>query len=256
MPQVNLFKMIHTAIRGQLASLTTTVGKTDYTNLQKITEIHSSTISIQTFLKAHAEREDTYVLPVLKERKFSELEAFNDEHTHSEQTLENLVLEITDLKDNHATRDQAQQNESGYQFYLNLAMFQAFYLTHMNTEERVIMPFLLQVMSSDEVFNIYMAMQASVSDIEALETISAIFPYIDFALMLKLTRTFKEQCPNQFPAMIVEMRQCLKPDVCQELFDQAGITSGLVNVSSFDKHDDKRAKTEDEADMNVLTQMY
>ncbi len=222
-PSYSLYKFIHTTIRGQLADFLIEAGKADYSDINQVSKLLESILKIQSFLTGHAAREDAFIQPMLQANAFSNMMALQKEHEHSNDALTNLVADLRTFKEEHSAINKLAQDKRGYQFYLNLAKFIAFYFDHMNTEEQEIMPFIRSVLTPDEIVAIYMASVASVSDKEVVDTISAIFPYVDCTQRVKLVKMLHADCAHLFEDIVGELNKCLEPEMVQLVFEQAGI---------------------------------
>jgi len=218
---INFYKFIHTTIKGQLSQLMIQAGKTIYSNPEETLALYNSICDVAGFLKNHGEREDKFIHPKLKEKKFPKMSEIEKEHNTIEAQLETLTLQISAIKDESASTNKDDIKEKGYQFYLALTDFLAAYFAHMNTEEQELMPFLWTAVPHNEIFSVHMNIQASVSEAEMLATVPMMYPYIDYEEVLKLTRIIKGF--SNFKDITVAIEKCLNSEVCKRLFNEVGV---------------------------------
>ncbi|MGL5627025.1 MAG: hemerythrin domain-containing protein [Candidatus Rhabdochlamydia sp.] len=217
---LNLYKFVHTTVRGQLSQLMIQAGKTIYSNPEEVLALYNLTCDVAVFLRSHGEHEDKFIHPKIKEKKFPKMSEIEKEHDAIEVQLETLILQITALKDETANTKKDDIKEKGYQFYLTLADFLVAYFAHMNVEEREIMPFLLKTLSYDEIFSMEMDVRASISEAEMLTMIPMMYPYIDYEEALQLTGILKDF--SNFKDIAVAIEKCLHSEFCKRIFNEIG----------------------------------
>lgn len=217
---LNLYKFVHTTVRGQLSQLMIQAGKTIYSNPKEVLALYKSTCDVAVFLRSHSEHEDKFIHPKIKEKKFPKMAEIEKEHDAIEAQLEMLILQITAIKDEPDNTKKEDIKEKGYQFYLTLTDFLVAYFAHMNAEEREIMPFLLKTLSHDEIFSMQMDVRASISEAEMLTMIPMMYPYIDYEEALQLTGILTKF--SNFKDIVVAIEKCLHSEFCKRLFNEVG----------------------------------
>ncbi|KTD46231.1 haloalkane dehalogenase [Legionella quateirensis] len=134
-PKFSFYTIIHKAIRKSLFDTAVLAGQTDFFDIDKRETFIKKFSDLMSLLKNHSLNEDTYILPLLIEKKIAP--SIEQDHEHLEADLQRLeqMLRIT-----CECQEQSICDELGNNFYLAFNEFISHYLQHLFDEETYIMP--------------------------------------------------------------------------------------------------------------------
>ena len=141
--RVNLYKLTHKYLRIEIGDTAKLAGSTDFNDETERHQFVARFKALTELLHDHAMREETYIHPLLKECKNKALTQTEKEHQSLEQQITLLTINL----------EKIENQQTAYQFYLDLTQFYADYLQHLISEERLLLPE-LQKQCSDDQLNI------------------------------------------------------------------------------------------------------
>ncbi len=215
---VDLYRDIHKGIRGELFTLVERAGSTDPYDRTDRLALTDHVLAIQALLESHASHEDAAVQPVL-ERELPDL-AERVEHDHDElerrfASIAGLAAEIDLHRRDHRRIVQM--------LYLDLGRFVAEYLTHIDIEERVVMPALDAVVGEAGALEIHAAIVSSIPADEMARTLAFMLPAMNIEDQIEMLGGMRSGLtPEDFGEVIGLAASVLRP----ERFDQLRLRLG------------------------------
>lgn len=131
MPRVDLFSMIHKAVRALLFELSGDVARLDLTSTCAIDGISAKLEHVGQMLDEHAQLEDLYIHPVIAELDPELAASWSGEH----RALDVLQIEAARAAEELALADLAARDAAGAKLSLVVNHMLAVQLMHMNREE-------------------------------------------------------------------------------------------------------------------------
>lgn len=128
--RVNLYKLIHKYARHAINSVTEQAANCDFSNKMERENFIIQFNALFSFLDDHAQREDTYFHPLLKEINSQQLDPIEKDHQMLSIMSDNLKKSLESID----------SSDDAYRFYLDFVQFQSSYFNHLDDEETKIMP--------------------------------------------------------------------------------------------------------------------
>lgn len=153
----NLYRDVHKSIRMYLSVFALETGRCDFSNEDALVNLKTTFKTIFDMFMIHTIVEDRHVLPEIK--KYDEELYSTMEGSHHKVDIELEALK-TDLEAIDSSADTA--TELGYHFYLRFNRFISENLTHLDEEERLVMPLLWKHMSDEELINCFAKLRADI----------------------------------------------------------------------------------------------
>jgi hypothetical protein len=219
---VDLYRDIHKGIRAELFAVTTEAGRIDPGDLRDRAALAAHVTSVVELLVQHAEHEDAGVQPTL-EAELPDLAAVIDTDHHA---LEARMAQLTELAQVVQAATTADQRHRTHQLYVELASFTSAYLTHQDTEERIVMPALHAAIGVDAVLAIHGGIIASIPPDELVRSLALMFPAMNIDDRTELLGGMQATAPPEaFAGAVSLMRSVLSTE------DAGAVTARLGVVS-------------------------
>jgi hypothetical protein len=132
MNRFNLFNQIHKGLRAMLYDAALAIGRTDFTQAGQAAATLTRLERVLFFFDAHAEHENKFILPAIRQHNPYLLDAFAGEH-EADHKLANELRELIGLY--QLLVQPEMQIQLGQQLFYAFNAFVAFNLEHMNREE-------------------------------------------------------------------------------------------------------------------------
>ncbi|MFF3684518.1 hemerythrin domain-containing protein [Streptomyces sp. NPDC002187] len=172
MTRVDLYRNVHMGQRARLFALAVELGAADHAERSVMEELTERCLAMTQELREHADHEDTFVHPLLRDRAPRAAGALDGEHVRLDAALAALDERARALpKEPPASRPSA-----GHALYLALNELISAYLAHLHTEETVAMPALWEHCGDDELGAVFGAFRASRTPEEALADLRRMLP--------------------------------------------------------------------------------
>ncbi|MEV6317141.1 hemerythrin domain-containing protein [Streptomyces sp. NPDC051776] len=143
MPKIDLYRNVHKGQRARLFALAVDVGSADPEAMKDVAE---QCLEITQELREHADHEDTFIHPLLRNRAPQVAEALDAEHVRLDAALAELDVHARALPAVSAE----ERPDAQHRLYLSLNELISAYLAHLHAEETVAMPALWNYCSGDE----------------------------------------------------------------------------------------------------------
>jgi chromosome condensin MukBEF ATPase and DNA-binding subunit MukB len=146
MNRFNIFQQIHKGLRAQLYQTALQLQQTDFTLKQELVAALDKVKEIVLLFDEHADREDTYILPLVFEYEPAVWSAFEREHKLDIAVLKELMAVLNMLT---TALTPHQRMIAGKRLIRCFTAFMAFHLEQMDKEEMVLNEILWRYYSDD-----------------------------------------------------------------------------------------------------------
>lgn len=137
MGRLDLFTIIHKAIRAMIYDLGKKLLQTDFTDNKSVQEIIARLQHDTEMLSEHGEHEEQFVFPELKQHEPSLIDLFLKEHFLIEERIKKINSLIEKLE---FIKDEDIRNDMGENLNRAFNDLASTYLTHMHHEETTLLP--------------------------------------------------------------------------------------------------------------------
>jgi hypothetical protein len=168
----DFYREVHKGLRRSLFDLTAFVGSAACEDADERAEIARRVHGLVAVFHSHHAHEDDFIQPLLKGHApelAAEIDAGHHDIDEDLADLEQLADALTSLEGGTAVA-------AGLELYRTLASFIVTYLAHMEIEEGPVMTTLRDAMSTAELFEIDMALRASIAPPKMCEFITVMVP--------------------------------------------------------------------------------
>ena len=209
----------HKGIRNALSQLSFMAGSIDFTNKDRVSELHALGKDIFWLLREHANDENTVVLPELEKKVPGSSKPDLADHEEIEAMQIKLEKELDDIYNKTiAGKDTMEQ---GADFYFNLSKFHSRYLMHMAIEETDTAQMLWDNFTDDEIIRMRNVIMARFSFELMLKWQKFILPALSPAQRVSLLAFAKATAPgNIFNAFMDICRQNLPAEDYNDLLNK------------------------------------
>ncbi|MEU6082981.1 hemerythrin domain-containing protein [Streptomyces sp. NPDC047108] len=146
MPKIDLYRNVHMGQRARLFALAVDVGSADVADPKAVSEVIDRCLAMTGELREHADHEDTFIHPLLRDRAPQAAAALDAEHLRLDAALAELDAHAGALPLTPA----AERPDAQHRLYLALNELISAYLAHLHAEETVAMPALRNSCGEDE----------------------------------------------------------------------------------------------------------
>lgn len=164
MNRLDVYTAVHKMQRARLFRLTLQAGTADFADATVRQALASAVDAVIKELHAHADHEDRFIHPLLRERVPAVATLLDDEHEALDAVMEGLHDDALDYASGAAEPNR---------LYRSLASFTATYLSHLTLEETEALPALWDRCTDEELFGILMSFKGSRSEAENLTSLLA-----------------------------------------------------------------------------------
>ncbi|MEV6717971.1 hemerythrin domain-containing protein [Lentzea sp. NPDC051208] len=220
MPRVDLYRNVHMGQRERLFRLAVELGAADAWQPQALERLAERCLAMTRELREHAEIEDEFIHPLLRERAAEPAVALDAEHERLDAALDALDERVRALV--ATTRDDLP--EAQHALYLALNDLISAYLAHLHAEETVAMPVLWRHYTDEDLSAVFAAFRESRSPEQLIADAQHMLPALPPATRAMIVRGAMASVP-QGEALIVlgAITATLRPDVRAQLFADIGV---------------------------------
>lgn len=220
MPRVDLYKNVHMGQRERLFALAVDVGAADIAQPDCAERIAESCLAMTQELREHADHEDAYIHPLLRERAAEAAEALDAEHLRLDAALTALDERARRLPKTPA--DSLPDARHG--LYLAVNELISAYLAHLYAEETVAMPALWQTCGDDELGAVFGAFKASRTPEESLTDLRRMLPSLPPADRAAIVRATLAAGPDdEAGGTLAALSATLSPRQRSRLYEDLGV---------------------------------
>lgn len=170
---VDLYRDIHKGIRVALFDVTATAGRTDPSDDRGVLALEREVADVVRLLTEHAAHEDDH-LDLLELLPGLGAQIAADHHV-----IEARMTTLVELARAASAAAGPERRFAVHELYLELASFTGEYLRHQDTEERVIMPALADLLPTERLIAIHGEIIGSMAPDELTRGLVAIFPAVN-----------------------------------------------------------------------------
>ncbi len=189
MPRVDLYRNVHMGQRARLFGLAVELGAA--AGPGDLPDLAERCLAMIQELREHADHEDTYIHPLLRERAPEAADALDAEHVRLDAVLAALDHRARTLPTVPAEALPAAQHD----LYLALNELASAYLAHLHAEETVAMPALWERCTDDELGAVFDAFRASRTAEEGLLDLRRMLPFLPPGTRAAIVRAILDGSP-------------------------------------------------------------
>jgi hypothetical protein len=216
----DFYRDVHKGIRNEMFAVTSLAGTIDPGNPEVVQALAQRWHTLSAFLVNHAEHEEVYVQPVLEEH--APILAVEIIPAHRELEVRAAALEV--LADRAVNSCPTDSRLLVHRLYLGIAGFASAYLAHQEFEELEVMPALCAAVGVDELIAIDMAIVASLSPEQVVQSATLMLPAMNIEDRVELVGAMKEGMPPEvFAGLWGLVEAVLTPDDFRQLGPRLGI---------------------------------
>ncbi len=190
---VDLYRDIHKGIRAELFDVTLAAGRIDPSCRADRSAVAGHVLSVGQVLEMHAHHEDLHLEPVLLEHVPSLAEQIDTDH----HVLEARFGFVTELAQSAVDAAPADQRRLMHLLYLELSAFTSAYLAHQLVEERVVMPTIEQVIGSERVRGLHIAIVSSIAPEQMARSLAFMLPAMNIDDRTEMLTGMKMTAPSE-----------------------------------------------------------
>jgi Hemerythrin HHE cation binding domain len=171
-PAFDAYRDIHKGVRAELFAMTASAGNTDPSDREGRAALCAHIADVAELLGAHADHEDRHLLPVLE----THAPSLFDRNAADHATLDTRLARISERAAALASAVAGEQRARVHNLYLDLASFTGAYLAHLEFEERVVMPAVLDAVGVEGAVAIHHAIVSSIPPPVMAKTLAVMIP--------------------------------------------------------------------------------
>ncbi|MGW7433702.1 hemerythrin domain-containing protein [Streptomyces sp. NPDC054861] len=218
MPRTDLYRNVHMGQRARMFTLAIELGAADLDGAGAAVYAERC-LDLTRELRAHAEHEDTFIHPLLRQRAPAAADALDAEHLRLDAAFAALDTSARALPG--TAPDDLPEARHGLHLALNEVI--AAYLAHLHAEETVAMPALWENATDGELEAVFAAFRASRTADEALADLRAMLPALPAATRATIVRGAVEAAPGEEHRTLAALTTTLAPDQRNRLYADLGL---------------------------------
>lgn len=221
MTRVDLYRTVHMGQRERLFALAVEVGAADTAAPGRVADLAEHCLAMTRELREHADHEDTYIHPLLRDRGPEAADALEAEHIRLDAAL--TALDDRALRLRKAWAEELPEDQHG--LYLALNELISAYLAHLHAEETVAMPALWKSCGDEELGAVFTAFRASRGAEESLTDLHRMLPSLPPAVRADIVRATLAAGPDEEAGRTLDtVSATLGPGQRSRLFEDLGAT--------------------------------
>lgn len=166
----------HKYVSYAVSELEKLIAKADFRDKTQIDIIKNELANIEALMTGHAEWEESSIHELLKKKQSSvhtSIEIEHQEHAAQFKALQKMISDISNCKNEN------EQLNKGYAFYIAYRHYAADNLKHLHEEETVIMPELQKLYSDEELRAVEFKTYAQMTPEEMIHMMEVLFPHMN-----------------------------------------------------------------------------
>lgn len=226
MARVDIFTTVHKALRALIYHLSSVIQTADFGNEESANDVLAEVQHLMEMLHEHAKYEDLTVFA--ETRKFDAAMIDTLESEHHEIGVKQAAVDaaVGQLKAAGTAQERIVAGEE-----LNRAVndFIAFYLGHLMHEERTVLPATFKYFNDQQLLEMRVAVQRSVSPGRFEEWMRWMFPAININELEEIFRGLKAHAPAPFFEAMSHIAKVSLGEVrWRKVQEKAGLTAGAA----------------------------
>lgn len=216
MPRIDLYRNVHMGQRARLFSLAVELGAADVAEPGSAANLADRCLAMTRELREHADHEDSYIHPLLRDRAPEAADALDVEHARLDAALDALDDRARGLPN---VAPEALP-EAQHDLYLALNALISTYLAHLHVEETIAMPTLWERCGDDELRAVFDAFHASRGPEDGITDLRGMLPSLPPATRTAILRvTLGATPPDEARRILDAVSTALSPSQRTRLHD-------------------------------------
>lgn len=229
MPRIDLYRTVHMGQRERLFDLAVETGAADTAEPDCAGHLAKRCLAMTQELREHADHEDRYIHPLLRERAPEAADALDAEHVR----LDTALTALDDRARRLPTTPAGSLPDAQHGLYLAVNELISAYLAHLHAEETVAMPALWDRCSDAELGEVFAAFKASRTPEESLADLRGMLPSLPPAVRTAIVRATLEAAPDDDAGRtLAAVSTTLDPRRRSRLYDDLGAPEAWALVES------------------------
>ncbi|MGW9450267.1 hemerythrin domain-containing protein [Streptomyces sp. NPDC055632] len=219
MPRTDLYRNVHMGQRARMFALAVELGAADLDRAGAATAYAERCLALTSELREHADHEDAFIHPLLRERAPAAADALDAEHLRLDAAFVALDAGARALPGTPAD----DLPEARHGLYLALNEVIAAYLAHLHAEETVAMPALWEHATEDELEAVFASFRASRTAAEGLADLRAMLPALPAPTRAAIVRGAVAATPGEEHRTLAAVTTTLTPGQRDRLYTDLGL---------------------------------
>ena len=198
--KIDLFTLIHKAIRALIYDTGNKLQTTDFNNHLQAIEMLNKLDSMLELLEEHAMHEDQSIFPPIESMAPGISKELSEQHEKGEQKLHLLRAKIKQMRNSGAAL-----LDHGSQLQILFTDFVSFYLWHMNREEETILPASQELLSTKDLLEIRSKIQLNMTPDRYAQWMHLMLPALNATELETLYHQIKIGAPRSVFDKICEI---------------------------------------------------
>ncbi len=205
---VDLYRDVHKGIRSELFAVVERAGTVDPHERDGVRALVDHVVATHALLEGHAHHEDAFIQPVLERELPVLAERIEQDHLALDRTIARIADMAVSFEASNATA-----RRDVHLLHLDLARFVSEYLTHIDIEERVLMPALEAAIGVDATVELNVAIVSSIPADDMVKSLALMLPAMNIDDRFDLLSAMHSSAPAEAFAGVVELaRSVLRAD--------------------------------------------
>jgi hypothetical protein len=187
------YRDIHKGVRSELFAVTASAGNTDPGDREGRVALTAHVVDLVELLVDHSGHEDTHVLPALAEHAPVLYERNATDHAD----LDAWLARIAERASAMTTAVSGEQRARAHNLYLDLASFTGAYLAHLEFEERIVMPALLDALGVEGAVGIHQTIVSSIPPEVMAKTLALMIPAMNIDERVEMLGGMQASAPPE-----------------------------------------------------------
>lgn len=237
MPKIDLYRTVHMGQRERLFALAVEIGAADTAEPGCAARMAERCLAMTRELCEHADHEDRYIHPLLRERAPEAADALDAEHVR----LDAALAALDDRARRLSTTPAESLPEAQHGLYLAVNELISAYLAHLHAEETVAMPALWDRCSDTELGEVFTVFKASRTPEEGLTDLRRMLPSLPPAVRAAIVRATLEAAPDDDAGRtLAAVSTTLGPRQRSRLYVDLGVPEAWALMESEREHATER----------------
>jgi hypothetical protein len=225
--KVPLYTLVHKGQRRTMALFSNQTSTMDFKDPGAVDHLRDQLVDFQTGIHEHAQLEEQFIHPLLRERVPGAATKIENEHIVVHRMLAELVTNLDSIRAKPLVYDM--RRDLGQEFYLAWSRFIAFYLGHIDYEEEMLQRLLWDLSTTEDLARCFANIIISQSPHELAQNLRMIIPALSEEEQVELFRGAKAIVPPPvFESALQLAEEVLGPGRWSVLADSIGVVRQAI----------------------------
>ncbi len=212
----HLYTGIHKGQRLAFGQLSNLAGTIDFNDVEAVERLYSLLMEMKVELHGHAELEEKFIHPLLRESVPGAARRIEDEHVIMHLQLDELLANLEAIMAKPPDYDL--RRDMGQEFYLAWNRFISFYFAHINDEEENIQRELWDLYTNEELLKCFTSIISGQSPEQLMQNLQIMLPALNMEESVAILLGVKAIAPPPAQEAIYNMaKEILEPERWEEL---------------------------------------